>query len=130
MKRAFLYLFLPFVLGCCVEPTFFPREVVSAEYVSEDCCKIGYRGDLSQYTSYKSKSKSGGDVFFMELIAKNSDRSNFYSCREFEWIDKFFNWSWTKTYYVLWYADINWDRGKTVVFNSRAIIGETGFQVP
>jgi hypothetical protein len=133
MKQIFFYFLLPLILCCCVEPTFFPPEIVSAEYVNENSCKIGYRGDFSHYKSleWPNSPTSGGKYdFFMERIAWNSDHSNSYSCREFEYIDKH-PWSWTKTYYVLWHADENWDRGKTVFFDTGVGFNNyTGFQVP
>jgi len=121
MKQAVFYFLLPLILCCCVEPTFFAPEIVSAEYVSEDSCKLGYRGNFSEIDRYD---------FFKNMIASNSDGSNNYRCKDFKWIDYFFNWSWTKTYYVLWYADIKWDKGKTIEFHGFDYDQKAGFNVP
>jgi len=110
---------LPLILCCCIEPTFFPLEIVSAEYFNDDTCKLGYRGG----------SNGGHYDFFKNLIASNSGKFNTYSCKDFKWIDRFTP-SLTKTYYVLWRANEKWDKGKTVEFMGLGSTDKIRFKVP
>lgn len=114
VKFIFIFITATSVSGCEMV-TFNPARIVSAEYVNENTCKIGYTGNWQDMD------------FSTDIFIRNSDRSGlFYHAQNIEYLSGAARTD--ETRYILWQADRNRDAGHIIEVSGQPDVKE--FQVP